>query len=167
MNPDDRYKGGCVLKKEEIIAAKLQIAVWADSLKSISEELWVLPFREGSWGIADVIAHFISWDRFIIENRVSYLLKNQTLPKMDIDENEINRAASQYARSGIMKGQLIDEFISTRQRLVSLLEELSSERFTLPLPGMEHTTLGEYFVSMIEHDLKHKAQIEKFIQQKF
>jgi hypothetical protein len=159
-------KGGYMMKKEEVIAAKLQIADWADSLKSISDELWFLPFREGSWGIADVVAHFISWDRFIIENRVSYLIKNQPVPKLNIDEEEINRGASNYARSGIIKDLLINEFISIRHQLVSLLERLDSERFDFPLPGMEHMTLGEYMVGMIEHDQKHQTEIEAFIRQK-
>jgi hypothetical protein len=68
--------GGYSMKKKDIITEKLSLADWAISLKSISDELWFKPFREGSWGIADVLAHFISWDRFIIENRVSYLFEH-------------------------------------------------------------------------------------------
>lgn len=151
------------MKKEDIISAKLDLVDWVDSLKTITDELWFQSFREGSWGIADVIAHFISWDRFIIKNRILYLLKNEPFRKMSIDVENINRAASKYARSGILKEQLINEFISTRQHLVSLLAQIDSERFLLPLLGMESTTLEEYLVGMVEHDLKHKAQIIAFI----
>ncbi|CAH2715314.1 hypothetical protein BACCIP111895_02498 [Neobacillus rhizosphaerae] len=153
------------MKKEDIIKGKLSLVEWAHSLKAIPDDLWFQPFREGSWGSADVISHFISWDHFMIENRISHLVKNEPFPKMSIDVEEINKAASTYARSGITKVQLINELISIRQRLVSLLGELDSERFDMPLPGKEHITLVEYFVGMIEHDQKHITEINSFISQ--
>lgn len=116
-------------------------------------------------GIADVISHFIAWDQFMIDNRISYLLKNEPFPQMVIDVEEINRAASSYTRSGITKSQLIDEFISVRNLLLSLLDQLDTEQFARSLPGKENMTLGDYFVGMIEHDQTHIAEIESFINQ--
>ncbi|ETI68257.1 DinB family protein [Neobacillus vireti] len=153
------------MKKEDIIKEKLALIDRVHSLKALSDDLWFLPFREGSWGIADVISHFIAWDQFMIDNRISYLLKNEPFPQMAIDVEEINRSASRYARSGITKGQLIDEFITKRKQLLSLLSELDAERFARPLPGRENIILGNYFVGMIEHDEKHMVQIESFINQ--
>ncbi|MFJ5714490.1 DinB family protein [Neobacillus sp. NPDC093127] len=153
------------MKKEDIIKEKLALIDRLHSLKTLSDDLWFLPFREGSWGIADVISHFIAWDQFMIDNRISYLLKNEPFPQMVIDVEEINRAASSYARSGITKNQLIDEFISVRNQLLTLINQLDRERFAMPLPGKENMTLGDYFVGMIEHDEKHMVQIQSFINQ--
>lgn len=153
------------MNKEDIINEKLALIDRLHSLKTLSDDLWFLPFREGSWGIADVISHFIAWDQFMIDNRISYLLKNEPFPQMVIDVEEINRAASSYARSGITKNQLIDEFVSVRNQLLSLINQLDRERFAMPLPGKENMTLGDYFVGMIEHDEKHMVQIQSFINQ--
>ncbi|MFF2448260.1 DinB family protein [Neobacillus sp. NPDC058068] len=153
------------MKKEDIINEKLAFIDRVHSLKALSDDLWFLPLREGSWGIADVISHFIAWDQFMIDNRISYLLKNEPFPQMAIDVEEINRSASRYARSGITKDQLIDEFISIRKQLLSLLRALDAERFARPLPGRENIILGNYFIGMIEHDQKHMVQIESFINQ--
>ena len=151
------------MKKEEILKEKLQIVDWANTLRAISDELWFKPFRDGSWGTADVVSHFISWDQFLIENRILYLLNHEAFPKLSVDIEEINNAASAYARSGITKDQLINEFISIRHRLVSLLDELGSEKYKMPYPGNNNITLSEYLACMIEHDRKHIDQIEAFI----
>jgi hypothetical protein len=151
------------MNKESIMKEKMRLVKWSRSLKNISYDLWFQPFHEGAWGIADVIAHFISWDKFMMENRVSYLLRNEDFPKINVDAEAINKEASNYARSGISKEDLIDEFISVREELVAQLEKIQPEKFDQPCPGKEHITLSEYFVGMIDHDLKHKEQIESHV----
>lgn len=153
-------KGGKHLDKESIIQEKRNLVDWVLSLKNISNDLWFKPFREGSWGIADVISHFISWDKFIIKNRISYLLRGECSPNIDVDVEFINKEASEYVRSGILKDDLIDEFISVREELVNLIEKIPKEKFYQLLQGKEDTTLSEYFEGMIDHDLKHRQQID-------
>ncbi|WP_174734310.1 DinB family protein [Mesobacillus harenae] len=152
------------MKSEEIIAQKMSLIAWAIPLKEIPNDLLFKPFREGSWGTADVISHFISWDDFLIKNRITYLLKGESFPKIDVDPDAINKEASNYARSGISKNDLINEFISTRTELVALLGKIPAEKFNQPCPGMEHITLADYFSGLIEHDTKHKEQIEAHLE---
>lgn len=126
-----------------------------DSLKTIPDDLWFQSFREGSWGIVDVIAHFISWDRFIIENRILYVLKNEPFSKMGIDVEDINRAASQYARSGIMKDQLIITVIARLQQISA--EQLNN---TLETPILGCKTFGELACVTLMHEAAHMGQIQ-------
>lgn len=39
------------MNKEDIINEKLALIDRVHSLKTISDDLWFLPFREGSWGL--------------------------------------------------------------------------------------------------------------------
>lgn len=155
--------GGKHLDKESIIQEKRNLVHWVLSLKNISNDLWLKPFREGSWGIADVISHFISWDKFIINNRVSYLLRDECFPNITVDVESINKEASKYARLGVLKDDLINEFISVREELLNLIEIIPKEKFCQPFHGRGNTTLSEYFEGLIEHDLKHREQIDLHI----
>jgi len=152
------------MDKSAIVREKLKIAQWVQSLSTLSDELWFKAFHEGSWGTADVIAHFISWDRFMMEHRITYVLNDEPPPQHPIDVHAINQAASHYARSGISKHELIAAFISVRQQIVSLIEAIPNDKFPLPLPGKESLTLTAYLESMIQHDLNHQEQITRFME---
>jgi hypothetical protein len=153
------------MNKESILKENLSLIEWCNSLKNLSNERWFKPFRNGSWGTADVISHFISWDKFIIENRISYILRDERIPKINVDVEAINKEASNYARSGITKEDLINQFISVRKKLVSIIDTIPTEKFNQPFPGKDHITLSDYFAEMINHDLKHKNQIESLLQE--
>ncbi|WP_445491704.1 DinB family protein [Niallia sp. 03133] len=153
------------MNKEAIINEKKSLIAWVLSLKNLSDSIWFQPFKKGAWGTADVIAHFISWDRFIIENRIKPLLTGEAFPAVQVDVEATNQAASDYARLGIKKEDLIDEFISTREELILLLEKIPPEKFEFPYPGNKKMTISAYFVGMIEHDEKHKKQIQLHIKQ--
>ncbi|REE67303.1 DinB family protein [Paenibacillus taihuensis] len=152
------------MNKESIINEKLSLIEWSISLRSISNELWFKSFLAGSWGTADVISHFISWDQFMIKNRIPYILKGKSFPKISVDVESINKGAINYARSGITKEELINKFISVRKELVSFIDAIPAKKFDQPFPGKEPMTLIEYFVRMVHHDLKHKEQILSFLK---
>lgn len=143
---------------------KKRIVDWANSLKNISDDLWFKPFHEGAWGIADVISHFISWDKFVIENRISYLVRKECIPQITVDVEMMNNDASNYARSGIIKEDLISELISVREELINLIGGIQSDQFHQPLPGRENITLSEYFNGLIDHENHHKEQIESHMK---
>ncbi|MEF7565510.1 DinB family protein [Bacillus infantis] len=147
------------MRKEDIIEEKSSFINWVNSLAQMDEELWFLPFREGSWGTADVVSHFITWDRFVISRRMSALLSKEEIPSEKIDVDAMNMEAGQYARSGISKKMLISEFAEARKELLLLLEKLEPERFQELYPGRD-MTIGQYFAGLIEHDHKHKKEIE-------
>jgi hypothetical protein len=100
----------------------------------------------------------------MIENRITYILKDESLPTNTVDVKSINKGAISYARTGISKEELINMFISVRKELVSLIDAIPAEKFNQPFPGKETMTLYEYFVGMINHDLKHKEQIDSFLK---
>ena len=45
--------------KDIIIEQKRKVADWAKPLKQVADDIWFQPFKEGSWGTAEVISHFI------------------------------------------------------------------------------------------------------------
>ncbi|MFS0865029.1 DinB family protein [Fredinandcohnia sp. 179-A 10B2 NHS] len=149
--------------KDKVIQAKQELLNWAESLKDVPDDIWFKSFNEGSWGTADVISHFISWDRFVLENRLYPLLKRESFPEVQVDIEEINQKASKYARSGITKEDLLDELISIRQEVIAAISELPETEFHQLLPG-KSITLLDYFFGLIKHDEHHIQQINTFIQ---
>lgn len=147
------------MRKEEIIEEKATFIGWVQSLEQMEDQLWFLPFREGSWGTADVVSHFITWDRFVISRRMPVLMSKEKIPSEKINADAMNMEARNYARSGISKQKLISEFAEAREELLSLLEKLEPERFQELYPGRD-ITIGQYFAGLIEHDHKHKKEIE-------
>lgn len=153
------------MNKSQIIEAKLALIHWCESLKGLTDEIWFKPFKEGSWGTADVISHFISWDQFLLDYRIPYLIKSEKFPAVKVDVNAINAEAAKYARSGISRNELIDEFKEVRRKLVSLMETIPEERFHESIQnGAANTLLSDYFTGLIEHDQKHRDQIDAFLK---
>ncbi|WP_243522460.1 DinB family protein [Bacillus pseudomycoides] len=155
------------MSKESILKKKLSLIEWCEGLKPVSDEIWFQSFRKGSWGIADVISHFITWDEFLIRHRVPYFIHVESLPNVSKDVEEMNRSAIQYARSGISKEELIDQFIFTRKRLVNYIKRIPDQNFnTYYQFGKESMKLNEYFLILVQHDLKHKEEILYFLEDK-
>ena len=105
------------MEKESILEEKLSLIEWCQTFKCVTHDEWFESFRKGSWGIADVISHFIVWDEFLIKHRIPYFISGQSVPNVPINVEEINKGAIKYARSGISKEELIDEFSCTRKQL--------------------------------------------------
>ncbi|WP_286230894.1 DinB family protein [Neobacillus mesonae] len=152
------------MDKSQIIKEKLNLIDWCESLKGLSNDIWFARFKGGSWGIADVISHFISWDRFLLENRIPFIIHSEKFPVIKIDVNAINAEASRYARSGISKADLINDFVLIRKNLVSQTASIPDDRFQEPLNIGSSVTLAGYFSGLIEHDKKHMDQINAFIK---
>ncbi|AQQ54010.1 DinB family protein [Planococcus lenghuensis] len=152
------------MEKKRIMEEELATAEWAESLKAVPDELWFRPFREGAWGPADVISHFITWDKFLIQNRISYLLRGDEPPKLKVDVDALNKHASDFARSGISKEDLIDEFVLVRNALVTFIDKIPEERFLQPYPGNPEITLLDYFSGMVAHDRKHQKEIDAHVR---
>ncbi|WP_433750772.1 DinB family protein [Falsibacillus pallidus] len=152
------------MNKEIILSEKASVALWAEKKKSISDHQWLAPLKEGSWGVGDVISHFIVWDQFLLENRLPYIINHQPFPSIKIDVQKMNQDASHYARSGISKVQLIDEFTNIRSKLVQMIKGIPEERFdSVHQIGSSSLTLNDYFMGLIEHDQKHMKEIDVFL----
>jgi hypothetical protein len=59
------------MNKQEIIQAKLGFSEWVLS-KNIETEVWFEPIEEGKWAIAEIVAHFILWDYFLLKERIPF-----------------------------------------------------------------------------------------------
>ncbi|MEY8348062.1 DinB family protein [Bacillus cereus] len=155
------------MEKESILNEKLNLTEWCQGLKSVPDDIWFQPFRTGSWGIADVISHFIVWDKFLMRSRLPYFISGESLPHVSIDVDEINKGAINYARSGGSKEEIINQFIFTRKRLVNFIKRIPDQNFnTYYQFGKESMKLNEYFSRLVQHDLRHKEEMLDFLEGK-
>ncbi|WP_456277006.1 DinB family protein [Bacillus sp. AK128] len=153
------------MNMQELLKGKREILDWVKDLEDIDEQLWFQPIGEGKWAIADVISHFISWDRFCMEYRMPFMDRALPFPKLDVNVDHVNRTASVYARSGITKNQLIEEHNQTRGLLLSVMEEWPEERFGRVIKlGSTEMKVQEYFSAHIDHDRKHMEKINNFLK---
>ncbi|MGH0562885.1 DinB family protein [Bacillus cereus] len=152
------------MKKENILEEKLNLIEWCQTLKGLSDDMWLRSFKEGSWGIADVISHFIVWDTFLINHRIPYFISEQSVPNVPIDVEEMNKGAIKYARSGISKEEILDQFSVTRKKLIDQIERIPVDNFYNDFQiSTKKVRLNHYFSSLIQHDLKHKEEIMQFL----
>ncbi|MBP3972234.1 DinB family protein [Bacillus sp. SM-B1] len=152
------------MKKENILEEKLNIIEWCQTLKEVPDDIWFQSFKIGSWGIADVISHFIIWDDFVMKYRIPYFLSAQSIPYIPTDVEEMNKSAIIYARSGISREELINQFSYTRKQLVDEIERIPAYNFNNDFQiGTKKVMLNHYFSSLIQHDLKHKEEINQFL----
>jgi hypothetical protein len=151
--------------KKELLNGKREILNWVERLDHVDEKIWFHPISEGKWAIADVISHFISWDRFCMDYRMPYMEKPLPFPKLDVNEDHINKTASVYARSGVTKNQLVEEYRQTRGFLLSIIEEWPEELFNRKIKlGLIEMKVADYFLSRIEHDRQQIKKINNFIK---
>ncbi|MBF7156163.1 MULTISPECIES: DinB family protein [Bacillus] len=152
------------MKKENILEEKLNIIEWCQTLKEVHDDIWFQSFKNGTWGIADVISHFIIWDDFVIKYRIPYFLSAKSIPYIPTDVEEMNNSAIIYARSGISREELINQFSYTRKQLVDEIERIPVYNFNDDFQiGTKKVRLNHYFSSLIQHDLKHKEEIIRFL----
>ncbi|MGW6148068.1 DinB family protein [Bacillus mycoides] len=152
------------MEKECILEEKLSLIEWCQTLKCVTNDVWFEPFRKGSWAIADVISHFIVWDEFLIKYRILCFVSGKSVPIVPTDVEEMNKGAIKYARYGISKEELIDQFSFTRKQLVDQIERIPARNFNNDYQfGTKKLRLNNYFSPLIEHDLKHKKEIIQFL----
>ncbi|MED0989708.1 DinB family protein [Bacillus nitratireducens] len=153
------------MEKESILEEKLKLIEWCQTLKSVTNDVWFEPFRKGSWGIADVISHLIVWDEFLMKFRIPYFISGQSVPNVPTGVEEMNEGAIKYARTGISKEKLLDQFSFTRKQLVGQINQISARNFKGDFQfGTKRVRLNNYFSSLIQHDLKHKEEIIQFLK---
>lgn len=149
--------------KQEIIAEYEVLNRWADSLKSIPDELWLLPTAPGKWSVAENLAHLMFWNRFILEERLPHIAPDAELVSK-VDGELKNRQASQYARSGISKEKLVDEWLFVGRQLVDALHNIPEELFHCHYQiNGKSMNLISYLQSMLQHDKHHQEQIDLFV----
>ncbi|WP_352438064.1 DinB family protein [Bacillus pumilus] len=100
------------LNKETVMDHYEHTLEWAQSLTEVTEEEWRSAITDGKWSIAEIIAHFVSWDEFILHDRLKEFWNDRALCKAP-DVHEMNRQSAERARHE-ERSETIGRFIAVR-----------------------------------------------------
>ncbi|MGO0062230.1 DinB family protein [Brevibacillus fluminis] len=149
---------------EEILQRYETSIAWANAARQITEEQWLSPMKDGKWSIAETVSHLIAWDRFILDVRLPHIAPGKQLASAPVDVETMNGDAARYARSGVTRDELLDQWVDVRSRLLDKLRTHSEESFAAPYYiGDREMTLARYIEGMIDHDLHHREQMDAFL----
>lgn len=152
------------LGKETIHRYK-EFIEWTDTLIDLDDNIWLTPIAEGKASVAEIISHLQNWDHYLIHTIIPAIKNGEGMVFPDFDS--FNQKAYEYARSGISKEALLDEFKQTRIQLTEIMlaePDVATKHVTAngvencPHTGTPYSLL--YIIhEFIEHDNHHKNQI--------
>ncbi|MGG0381662.1 DinB family protein [Priestia filamentosa] len=149
--------------KNEILVQYADIDNFLQSMLNISDKTWLTPIELGKWSTAEIISHILFWDRFILE-RLLLLQSRKHVTKANINVEDFNREAANYAKSGIHKEELIQQLKETRKNLIDSLNMFSEEDFNkIYMIQDKEQSLRSYMNAMVDHDKFHFNQITTFL----
>lgn len=138
---------------------------WTDTLHEVHESIWLQPIAENKASVGEIILHLKNWDAYLISTIIPAIKNGQGMVFPDFDS--FNEKAYNYARSGISKDRLLDEFKQTRLGLVDILlanPDVAVRHVTAngveacPHTGTPYSLL--YIIHEFnDHDNHHKNQI--------
>ncbi|AKU31599.1 DinB family protein [Bacillus sp. FSL R5-0820] len=150
------------MNKDTVIKHYEHTLEWVQSLTKVTEEEWRSAIAEGKWSIAEIIAHFVPLDEFILHDRLKEFWNEQALPQAP-DAHEMNQQSAERARKE-ERSETIGRFIAVRTKLLQEMKKIEASRWnTSFLIGQTELTLSSYFQSLIKHDLHHMEQIKKVL----
>ena len=149
--------------KEEIMRHQLYSIEFVSSLRALSEKEWRTEINEGKWTVAEVIGHFITWDDFVLNQRLPYVFSGRELPESP-DSEKMNEVSASISREQTMR-VTIDHFVSTRTALLNAIEEIPTDHWEVTFSiGTKELSLYEYFSELAQHDLHHFEQIKNILR---
>nr|WP_257474559.1 DinB family protein [Bacillus pumilus] len=153
------------LNKESIIDHYEHSIEWVKLLMEVTDEEWRSAITDGKWSIAEIIAHFVPWDEFILRDRLKEFWNDRALCKAP-DVHEMNRQSAERARHE-ERSETIGRFIAVRTELLQEMKKIEASRWTTPfLIGQTELTLSSYFQGLIKHDLHHMEQVKQALSTK-
>lgn len=133
-----------------------------DLLVDVEKELFFSPIGNGKWSIAAIVTHLLYWDDYFYSERFSLMLQFDSLPKGNVNEDEVNKKAEAYAHSGISKSDIIEQFIEKRKTIVEELNKINVlKEFSI---GENAYSIEKYIYFLADHDQHHIKQMETFIK---
>lgn len=148
------------MDKDTVIKHYEHTLEWVQSLTEVTEEEWRSAIADGKWSIAEIIAHFVPWDEFILHDRLKQFWNDRALCKAP-DVHEMNRQSAKRARHEARR-ETIGRFIAVRTELLQEMNKIEASRWTTPfLIGQTELTLSSYFKGLIKHDLHHMEQVKQ------
>ncbi|GFZ91582.1 hypothetical protein GCM10008018_42330 [Paenibacillus marchantiophytorum] len=150
---------------ENTIYRYKEFTEWTDTLHNIHEKIWLQPIAEGKASVGEIISHLKNWDTYLISTIIPAIKNGKGMVFPDFDY--FNNIAYEYARSGVSRNCLLDEFKQTRTMLVeTLLTESEVVAKPVTANGLEncpHTGTPYSLLYIIhefnDHDNHHKNQI--------
>ncbi|XNN70073.1 DinB family protein [Bacillus pumilus] len=100
------------MNKDTVIKHHEHTLEWVQSLTEVTEEEWRSAIADGKWSIAEIIAHFVAWDEFILHDRLKEFWNDRALCKAP-DVHEMNRQSAERARHE-ERSETIGRFIAVR-----------------------------------------------------
>ncbi|WP_261303368.1 DinB family protein [Paenibacillus andongensis] len=138
---------------------------WTDTLREVEDTIWLRPIAEGKASLGEIISHLQNWDAYLISSIIPAIKNGEGMVFPDFDS--FNKMAYEYARLGISKDRLLDEFKQTRLQLVEILlsePDVVAKHVTVngvetcPHAGTPYSLL--YIIHEFnDHDNHHKNQI--------
>ncbi|NBI29703.1 DinB family protein [Chengkuizengella marina] len=123
------------------------------SLKMLPDPLWLEPITQGKASIGEIIGHLLNWDTYIIDHTIPVVKNGEKMEFPDFDY--FNQFGYELARKR-KKVDLINEFVTTRNKLCDLLWDMPFEEITRKLNPNSLLFLIE---ELNEHDEHHLSQI--------
>lgn len=109
------------MNKDTVIKHYQHSIEWLQSLTELTDKEWRSAIAEGKWSIAEIIAHFVPWDEFILHDRLKECWNEQALPQA-YDALEMNQQSAERARKE-ERSETIGRFISVRTELLQEMKK--------------------------------------------
>lgn len=152
------------LGKRTILRYK-EFTEWTDTLHDVHGSIWLQPIAERKASIGEIISHLKNWDTYLTLTIIPAIKNGEGMVFPDFDS--FNKIAYEYARSGVTKDRLLNEFKQTRLQLAEILladTDVVSKHVTVngvetcPHTGTPYSLL--YIIHEFnDHDNHHKNQI--------
>lgn len=147
------------MSKEKLLGRFRAMGDDVRSLEEMPEKLWLKPIAAGKWSTAEVVAHLLFWDQYLIKERLEQLCPGETVPAPQGVEG-LNDQASRWARLASQE-EVLQTFCKVRDALVRRLEAIPESQWEEPFTiGSRSLTLAEYLGGLADHDDHHRTQIE-------
>ncbi|WAT81587.1 DinB family protein [Bacillus safensis] len=114
------------MNKDTVIKHYQHSIEWLQSLTELTDKEWRSAIAEGKWSIAEIIAHFVPWDEFILHDRLKECWNEQALPQAP-DALEMNQQSAERARKE-ERSETIGRFISVRTELLQEMKKIEPSR---------------------------------------
>ncbi|MEK4182539.1 DinB family protein [Bacillus sp. FSL K6-1145] len=153
------------MNKDTVIKHYEHTLEWVQSLTELTDKEWRRAIADGKWSIAEIIAHFVPWDEFILHDRLKEFWNDRALCKAP-DVHEMNIQSAERARHE-ERSETIGRFFAIRTELLQEMKKIEASRWTTPfLIGQTELTLSSYFQGLIKHDLHHMEQVKQALSTK-
>ena len=149
--------------KDQWIADFHEWMPFADSLKSLDEQVWTAPLGEGKWSIRDIVSHILRWDEYFLEEALLPIVRGTPLTLRHLDFDEFNKEAAEWGKR-MGQQELLQASIQARSQVLQALQRIPEEHYTREYPAQDHIFVVQHYIEdFIWHDQHHMKQIREFL----